>query len=90
MNKKREREKKIARKKQNLQVSVSVRLRVAATVCYIDDNLSTDMLMDDKRQEPTATRSLPKSLVGHDYIIIMYNNIYYTIAAIIIIIILFI
>jgi len=69
------REKDRIRKIRNLQVSIAVgvRLRVAATVCYIGDNLSTDMLMDGKRQEPTATRSLPKSLMGHDcvYIIII-------------------
>lgn len=53
-------------------LAVGVRLRVAATVCYIGDNLSTDMLMDGKRQEPTATRSLPKSLMGQDCVYYYY------------------
>lgn len=45
--------------KKNLQVFLLVPLQVRDTtitaVCYIDDNLSTDTLMGDKRQQLTTT-----------------------------------
>lgn len=60
-----------------MSIAVGARLRVAATVCYIGDNLSTDMLMDGKRQEPAATRSLPKSLGWDTTAVSIYHYYYY-------------